>query len=81
MSCLAPTIEEQLPPVQAVFRPGRSCCNQILNLTQEERFEDKQITGAVFVDLTAAYDIVNPRALLFKVAQMARSSSVVRVEE
>lgn len=72
ISSLAPTTEEQLTPDQAGFRPGRSCCSQILNLTQfiEDGCENKQITGAVFVDFTSAYDIVNHRALLFRVAQM-----------
>ena len=83
MSRLAPTIEEQLTSDQAGFRPGRSCCSQVLNLTQfiEDGFENKQITGAVFVDLTAAYDTVNHRGLLFKVAQMTQNSTIVRIIE
>lgn len=41
---------------QAGFRPGRSCCSQVLNLTQniEDGFERGLVTGVVFVDLTAA---------------------------
>ena len=81
MSRLAPTIEDQLTPDQAGFRPGRSCCSQVLNLTQfiEEGFENRQITWAVFVDLTAAYDTVNHRSLLLKVAQMTQNSTIVRI--
>ena len=80
---IQPTVEEQLSTDQAGFRPGRSCCSQILNLTQyiEDGFEKKQITGAVFVDLTAAYDTVNHRSLLLKVAQTIRNNSIVHIIE
>ena len=57
MARISPSVEEQLTPDQAGFRPGRSTCDQLLNLTQhiEDGYEDKLITGAVFVDhLTAA---------------------------
>ena len=78
---IAPTIEEQLTPDQAGFRPGRSCCDQLLNLTQhiEDGFENKQITGAVFVDLTAAYDTVNHRILQLKIARMTRNKRIVEI--
>ena len=61
-----PLVEEKLTPDQAGFRPGKSCCDQLLNLTQyiEDGFENKMITGAVLVDLTAVYDTVNHRILL-----------------
>lgn len=54
-------IDQQIVPEQAGFRPGKTCTGQILNLCQhiEDGFENKKITGAVFVDLTAAYDMVN----------------------
>ena len=57
---------------QACFRPGRSTTGQLLKLTQhiEDGFQTKKITGAVFVDLTAAYDTVNHRLLLQKVLKM-----------
>ncbi len=76
-------VEDNLTADQADFRPGRSCCSQVLNLTQyiEDGFETRQITGAVFVDLTAAYDTVNHRALLLKVAQMMQNSIIVRITE
>ena len=78
---IAPTIEEQLTPDQAGFRPGRSCCDQLLNLIQhiEDGFENKQITGAVFVDLTAAYDTVNHRILQLKIARMTRNKRIVEI--
>ena len=61
LNFLIPIIDPQLIPEQAGFRPGKSCTGQILNLTQliENGFERGSITGAVFVDLTAAYDTVN----------------------
>ena len=57
---------------QAGFRPGKSCTSQLLNLTEhiEDGYEKRLITGAVFVDLSAAYDTVNHRRLLSKVLEM-----------
>jgi len=56
MAHIVPTVEKQFTPDQAGFRPGCSTCGQVLNLTQyiEDGYEGKQITGTVFVDLTAA---------------------------
>ncbi|KAK3890529.1 hypothetical protein Pcinc_005503 [Petrolisthes cinctipes] len=77
------TVEENLTEDQPGFRPGCSCCSQVLNLTQyiEDGFETKHITGTIFVDLTGAYDTVNHRTLLLKVAQMVRNSTLVRIIE
>ena len=81
MTRISPTVEEKMSPDQAGFRPGRSCCDQLLNLTQyiEDGFEEKKITGTVFVDLTAAYDTVNHRILLLKVARMTHDARIVRI--
>ena len=78
---IAPKVEENLTPDQAGFRPGRSTCDQLLNLTQfiEDGYETKQITGTVFVDLTAAYDTVNHRILLLKVAKMIKNKKIVNI--
>ena len=78
---ISPTVERQLTPDQAGFRPGRSCCDQLLNLTQyiEDGFETKKITGTVFVDLTAAYDTVNHRILLLKVAKVINNKKIVGI--
>ncbi|GFS15522.1 RNA-directed DNA polymerase from mobile element jockey [Elysia marginata] len=75
------TVEEYLTPDQAGFRPGRSTCGQLLNLTQYivDGFEEKQITGTVFVDLTAAYDTVNQKILLLKVAKMIKNKKIVSI--
>ena len=80
---ISPTVDEQLSSDQAGFRPGRSCCGQVLNLTQyiEDGYENKMITGAVFVDLTTAYDTVNHRALLLKLAKTIKNSTIVKVIE
>ena len=59
-------LDEKLIPEQACFRPGKSCTGQLLNLTQhiEDGFTKCLRSGAVFVDLTAAFDTVNRRILL-----------------
>ena len=53
---LLPIIDEKLIPEQAGFRPSRFCTGQILKLTQhiEDSFEKGMVTGAIFVDLSAA---------------------------
>lgn len=57
-----PNVEENMSPDEAGFRTLLSTCNQLLKLTQfiDDDFETQQMTGIVFVDLTAAYDIVYP---------------------
>ena len=81
MGRISPQVEENLTPGQAGFRPGCSTFGQLLNLTQfiEDGFELKQITGTVFVDLTAAYDTVNHRILLLKVAKMIKNKKIVNI--
>ncbi|XP_077073341.1 putative RNA-directed DNA polymerase from transposon X-element [Siphateles boraxobius] len=69
---LMPLIDPKLTKDQAGFRPGRSCTGQLLNLTQhiEDGFECKLITGAAFIDLTAAYDTVQDRTMIRKLFDM-----------
>ena len=66
---------------QAGFRPRKSCVGQLLTLTQhiEDGFQKGTITGAVFVDLSAAYGIVNHRRLLHKILGMTRNSHLTRM--
>ena len=47
-----------MPPEQAGFIRGRSTLDQVAQITDdiEESFDMGQVTGAVFLDLTAAYD-------------------------
>ena len=65
-------MDAKLIPEQAGFRPGKSYTSQLLNLTEhiEDGYEKRLITGDVFVDLSAAYDMVNHRRLLSKVPDM-----------
>ena len=69
---IAEHVDAKLIPEQAGFHPGKSCTSQLLNLTEhiEDGYEKRLITGAVFVDLPAAYETVNHRRLLNKVLGM-----------
>jgi len=59
-------IAQQIIPEQASFRHGSTCVCQILNFCQhtEDGFENKKITGSVFVDVTATYDTINHNILI-----------------
>lgn len=61
-------VESILPKEQAGFRHKRSCCEQVVSLTNyiEDGFQRKVKNGAVFIDLTAAYDTVWRDGLLHK---------------
>ena len=61
--------------------PGKSCCSQLLNLTQhiEDGYQRGMITGAAFVDLSAAFDTVNHRLLLRKLYYFTDDSPLCRV--
>ncbi len=78
---IAPTVERHLIKEQAGFRPGKSCTSQLLNLTQhiEDGYQKGMITGAAFVDLSAAYDTVNHRILLQKLYNTTQDSTLCRV--
>ena len=80
---VAPFVDEHLIPEQAGFRPGKSCTGQLLNLTQfiEDGYEEGLITGAAFVDFSAAYDTVNHRILtrkLFEITQDVRLTELIQ---
>ena len=55
-----PLVDPLLPKEQAGFQRGKSTVDHVVLLTQniEDSFEAKKKAGAVFVDLTAAYDTV-----------------------
>ncbi|KAJ8868681.1 hypothetical protein PR048_030220 [Dryococelus australis] len=63
---------EFLTPEQAGFRNGRICTDQVLTLTNfiKEGFRCKLKTDVVFVDLTAAYDTVWKKGLLYKLLKV-----------
>ena len=69
---LTPVVEPKIIPQLAGFREGKSTTGQLLNLTQyiEDGFENRIVTGAVFVDLSAAYDTMNHRILMTKIYRM-----------
>jgi len=64
-------VDKHLFPQQAGFRPVKTCTGQIHCLTEfiEEGYEQGLVTGAVFVDLSAAYDTVNHRRLPEKLTE------------
>ena len=62
------TVEGLLSPDQAGFSKGRSTCDQVAAFTTfiENGFQQDLKTGAVFLDLTPAYDTVWDTGLLYK---------------
>ena len=80
-SIIAPSVDRHLIKEQVGFRPGKSCCSQLLNLTQhiEDGYQRGMITGAAFVDLSAAYDTVNHRLLIRKLYDFTEDSPLCRV--
>ena len=73
----SPFVEEHPSKHQAGFRPGKSTTAQLLNLTQhiEDGFQKKKTTGAVFVDLTTAYDTEKPSPPPYKSSRYDKGPS------
>ncbi|KAI5727952.1 hypothetical protein M8J77_009167 [Diaphorina citri] len=73
-------VDDALIPEQAGFRPGKSCCGQVLNLTQyiEDGFEKELITGVAFIDLSAAYDTINHKRLSYKIYQVTKDPHLTK---
>ena len=80
---IAPSVDRHLIKEQAGFRPGKSCCSQLLNLTQHigDGYQKSMITGAAFVDISAAYDTVNNRPLIRKLYDFTEDSPLCRVNQ
>ena len=76
---IAPLIDRHLIKEQAGVRPGKSYCNQLLNLTQhiEDGYQRGMITGVAFVDLSAAYDTVNHSLLTRKLITLQKTAHYV----
>jgi len=74
-------IDPLLPLEHAGFRHGRSDVDQVTLLTQdiEDSFSAKKKVGAVFVDLTAAYDAVWHRGLTCKLLQLLPDRHMVHM--
>jgi hypothetical protein len=70
-----------LPKEQAGFRRGRSCGKQVLLMVThiENGFKNKQKSGAVFLDLTYAYDTVWKRGLLLKLAKILKYKTSIQL--
>ena len=81
LNAIAPSVDRQLINEQAGFRPWKSCCNQLWNLTQhiEDGYQRGMITGAAFVDLSSAYDTVNHRLLIRKRYDFTEDSPLCRL--
>ena len=78
---IEPLIDALLPKKQAGFRRGKSTVDQVVLLTQniKDSFEAKKKAGAVFIDLTAAYDIVWHRGLTCKLLRLLLDKHIVRM--
>jgi len=76
-------MEEALPASQSGFRKDRCTTEQALAFTSlvESGFERQDRTGAVFVDLTAAYDTVWNEGLLLKLARVVKCRETLRLFE
>ena len=77
---IAEHVHVKLIPEQAGFRQGKSCTSQLLNLTEhiEDGYEKRLIAGAVFADMSAAYDTVNHRRLLSNMLEMTGDVQLYR---
>ena len=78
---VVPLIDPLLPKEQAGFRHGKSTVDQVVLLNQniEDSFEAKKKSGAVFVDLTAAYATVWHRGLTCKLLRLLPDKHMVRM--
>ena len=76
-----PLIDPMLSKEQAGFRRGKSTVDQVVLLTQniEYSFEAKEKAGAVFINLTAAYDTVWHRGLTCKLLRLLPDKHMVRM--
>ena len=80
-TCVGPLIDPLLPKEQAGFRCGKSTIDQVVLLTQniEDSFKAKKKAGAVFVNLTAAYDTVWHCGLTCKLLRLLPDKHMVKM--
>ena len=78
---LAPIFEIVIPPEQASFRKKRNTCDQVLALKSyiESGFQKKLKTGAVLIDLSAAYDTVWQVGLMMKLSKSIKCRTTIRL--
>ena len=76
-----PLIDPLLPKEQVGLRRGKSTVDQVVLQTKniEDSFEAKKKAGAVFVDLTAAYDTVWHRGLTCKLMRLLPDKHMVKM--
>ena len=76
-----PLIDPLLPKEQAGFRRGKSIVDQVVLLAQNigDSFEAKRKAGAVFIDLTAAYNTVWHRGLTCKLLRLLPDKHMVKM--
>ena len=76
---IEPIVDKLLPKEQAGFRKGCSTVGQVAKLTDiiEGAYDEKEITGSVFIDLTAAYDTVWHQGLRVKLQRMLTSNHLI----
>lgn len=69
-----------LPKSQTGFRKGRSCTDNLTNLScfVQEGFSEKKDTLAVFLDVKGAFPNVNSDILLQRLADIGCSSSILK---
>jgi len=80
---MSPSLEHTIPMEQAGFRSGRNLCEVVLALTTYVKncFQNKIKSGAVFLDLSAAYDTVWKRGLLLKLTKNLKCKATLRLLE
>ena len=78
---LAPIFESVIPPEQAGFRKKRNTSDQVLALTSyiESGFQKKLMTGALLIDLSAAYATVWQAALMMKLSKAIKCRTTIRL--
>ena len=78
---LATIFESVIPPEQAGLRKKRNTCDQVLALTSyiESGFQKKLKTGAVMIDLSAAYDTVWQAGLMMKLSKAIKCRTTIRL--
>ena len=78
---IKPLVNPLLPKEQAGFQCRKSIIDQVVLLTQniKDSFKAKKKAGAVFVDLTAAYDTVWHRGLTCKLLRLLLNKHMIRM--
>lgn len=78
---ISEVIDANFPKEHAGFRKNRSCCDQVLALTNyiELGYEKGLKTGVVFLDLSAAYDTVWKRGVMYKLSKILSCKTTLQL--